>query len=173
MVLVSFRRIRPTGSAFTLPALLSLAALSLGVLTPQPGRSEVLYKLETRCSLRGGPPVACQVEAVNEGEATLYRHSIGAVVETIRVTSKPLRMARWQAGGKSWESLRTASARFSTNTICFNGRQLCVVNANYLNSVREEQPQTTAGRDLVRVHFGADGRINASCYDDGCGVVLK
>lgn len=169
MVQNTSRRIRISGSALALPGLL----LSLGLLCPSPSRSEVLYNLETRCSLRGAAPVPCQVEAINEGEATLYRHRIGEVVETIRVTNKPLRIARWQAGDKSWQSLTTASARFSSNTICFNGRQLCVVNPNYLNSVREEQPLSTAGRDLVKVHFGADGRVDASCYDDGCGVVLK
>jgi hypothetical protein len=25
----------------------------------------------------------------------------------------------------------------------------------------------------VKVHFGADGRINASCYDDGCEVTQR
>jgi hypothetical protein len=29
------------------------------------------------------------------------------------------------------------------------------------------------GRDLVMVHFGKDGRVDASCYDDGCDVVRK
>lgn len=29
------------------------------------------------------------------------------------------------------------------------------------------------GRDLVKVHFGADGRVDASCYDDGCEVKLQ
>lgn len=168
MVLDSPHRIR-NGSALALPGLL----LTLGLLAPPAGKAEVLYNLETRCSLRGAAPVPCQVEAINEGEATLYRHRIGEAVETIQVMNKPLRMARWQANGKRWQSLTTASARFSTNTICFNGRQLCVINPNYLNSVREEQPQATAGRDLVKVHFGADGRIDASCYDEGCGVVLK
>jgi hypothetical protein len=48
-----------------------------------------------------------------------------------------------------------------------------VVNANYLNSVREDNPAAMAKRDLVKVHFGTDGRINASCYDDGCEEVKK
>ena len=66
-----------------------------------------------------------------------------------------------------------ASARFSSNTICFNGQRLCVVNPNYLNSVREDNPAATSKRDLVKVHFGRDGRIDASCYDDGCEVIQK
>jgi hypothetical protein len=48
-----------------------------------------------------------------------------------------------------------------------------VVNPNYLNSVLQQNPAAMAGRDLVKVHFGADGRINASCYDDGCALKLQ
>ena len=69
--------------------------------------------------------------------------------------------------------LRQASVRFSTNTVCFDGRMLCIVNPNYLNSVRQSNPLQMQGRDLVRVHFGGDGRIDASCYDEGCEVSLR
>ena len=96
-----------------------LALLCGGILLGQakPAQAELLYRLDTRCSLQG------------------------------------------------------AAARFSTNTVCFNGSDLCVVNPNYLNSVRQANSSATEGRDLVRVHFGADGRIDASCYDAGCSVV--
>ena len=150
------------------------AALSLALLaSPLPGRAEVLYKLNTQCSLKGAEPTACTVEAVNDGSATLYRHQIGSETVTIRITDAPVRMARWDAAAKQWQNLKRASARFSANTVCFNGRELCVINPNYLNSVREDNPAATAKRDLVKVSFGADGRINASCYDDGCEVTLK
>jgi hypothetical protein len=138
------------------------------LLAPLPGRSEVLYKLDTQCSLAGAPPQPCTVEAVNEGTATLYRHRIGAVTETIRVTEAPVRMSRWIEASKTWEPLKAAAARFSRNTVCFNGRQLCVVNPNYLNSVRQDNPNLLAQRDLVKVRFDSTGRMNASCYDDGC-----
>lgn len=138
-----------------------------------PVRAEVLYTLNTQCSLKGASPVPCTVEAVNEGDVTLYRHQIGAKTITLRISDSPVRMALWDASSKQWQSLKRASARFSSNTICFNGRDLCVVNANYLNSVREGNPAATAQRDLVKVHFGADGRINASCYDDGCEVTQR
>jgi hypothetical protein len=134
----------------------------------------VLYSLSTRCSLKGAAPVPCTVEALDEGGATLYRHRIGSTVETVRITDEPVTMALWSAGTKGWKPLRGASARFSTNTICFNGRDLCVVNPNYLNSVREDRSNTRLqGRDLVMVHFGADGRVDASCYDDACALLLK
>jgi hypothetical protein len=150
------------------------AALSLALLaSPLPGRAEVLYKLSTQCSLKGAEPTACTVEAVNEGGATLYRHQVGAELVTIRITDAPVRMARWNPTSQQWQNLKRASARFSANTVCFNGRELCVINPNYLNSVREDNPAATAKRDLVKVNFGADGRINASCYDDGCEVTLK
>jgi hypothetical protein len=150
------------------------AALSLVLLAlPAPGRADVLYKLQTQCSQKGGAAVACVVEAVNDADATLYRHQIGSQVVTVRISDAPVRMAMWDATAKNWVSLRRAAALFSTNTVCFNGRELCVVNANYLNSVREDNPAATAKRDLVKVHFGADGRIDASCYDTGCEVTLK
>lgn len=140
--------------------------------SPLAGQAELLYTLQTKCSLKGAPPIPCTVTAENRGDATFYRHQIGANRETIRVTDKPLRMARWVAGKDWWESLQGAAARFSTNTICFNGRELCVVNPNYLRSVQVNNPATQQ-RDLVKVHFGSDGRINASCFDDGCAVSLK
>lgn len=150
------------------------AALSCALLAhPPAGQAEVLYKLKTQCSQKGGPAEACVVEAVNEADATLYRHQIGSKVVTVRISDAPVRMALWDDGRKQWVNLKRAAARFSSNTICFNGRDLCVVNANYLNSVREDNPATTARRDLIKVHFGADGRIDASCYDEGCEVTLK
>jgi len=135
---------------------------------PVLAQSAILYKLDTTCRVKGGEPQACVVEAVNEGNATLYRHIISRTVETIRVTDSPVRMSVWLENKKTWQNLNTAAARFSTNTICFNGLDLCVVNPNYLNSVREDRPDATAGRDLIRVKFGSDGRINLTCYDDGC-----
>jgi hypothetical protein len=147
----------------------SLAWLAI----PLVAHGETLYTLKTRCSLQGAAPVPCTVEASDGGGGTLYRHLLGAEVETIRISDKPVRMERWDHAAKQWRPLKTASARFSANTVCFNGADLCVINPNYLNSVREENAAATAGRDLVKVHFGADGRINASCYDDGCEVSLR
>ena len=141
----------------------------------QPAAAEqLLYTLSTQCSLQGAAPVPCTVEAVDEGGATLYRHRIGKVTETVRITAEPVTMAIWANDTKQWRPLRGASARFSTNTVCFNGKDLCVVNPNYLNSVREDRSNTRLqGRDLVMVHFGQDGRVDASCYDDACALLLK
>lgn len=151
-----------------------ISALTMALLVaPLPSRSEVLYTLRTQCSLAGAAPVPCSVEAVNDSGATLYRHRIGDQIQTIRITDKPVRMALWDHPTKQWRFLNRASARFSTNTVCFNERELCVVNPNYLNSVREGNVAAMAGRDLIKVNFGSDGRINASCYDDGCEVSLQ
>ncbi|QPN63717.1 hypothetical protein H8F25_02255 [Synechococcus sp. CBW1004] len=151
-----------------------ISALTMALLvSPLPSRSEVLYTLRTQCSLAGAAPVPCSVEAVNDSGATLYRHRIGDQIQTIRITDKPVRMALWDHSAKQWRPLNRASARFSTNTVCFNDRELCVVNPNYLNSVREGNVAAMAGRDLIKVNFGSDGRINASCYDDGCEVSLQ
>jgi hypothetical protein len=159
-----------------------LAGLTATVLlapqaTPaaQPAAAEqLLYTLSTQCSLQGAAPVPCTVEAVDEGGATLYRHRIGKATETVRITAEPVTMAIWSTDRKEWRPLRGASARFSTNTVCFNGKELCVVNPNYLNSVREDRSNTRLqGRDLVMVHFGQDGRVDASCYDDACALLRK
>jgi hypothetical protein len=88
-------------------------------------------------------------------------------VKTIRVSAEPSRMALWDATARSWVNLRNAEARFSTNTVCFNNRELCVVNPNYLNSVLEDRPDLR-GRDYVSAHFGANGRVDLICYDKGC-----
>ena len=150
------------------------AALALPVMAAQAataGESRVLYSLSTRCSIEGAAAKACVVEAVDEGGATLYRHRIGTLTMTVRITDKPVRMEHWNGAKKTWQPLQQAAARFSTNTICFNGRDLCVVNPNYLNSVRQERPDATAGRDLVMVRFDGTGRVNLTCYDDGCKEV--
>ena len=160
----------PVSSLTCRPGLLALLAASL-LGTPLMARGEVLYKLSTQCSLGAGNPQPCLVEAINEKGATLYRQTIGSTTETIRITDQPVRMERWDAQAKRWQSLTSAAARFSRNTVCFNGRDLCVVNPNYLNSVQEDRPEAMAGRDLVQVVFGKDGRINLSCYDDGCQKV--
>ena len=154
---------------------LALLAAGIGclLLASTPGRAETLYKLDTQCSLRQGRAVPCTVEATNEPGATVYRHRIGKVTELIRITDNPVRILLWNPGTKEWQNVSSAGARFSTNTVCFNARDLCVVNPNYLNSVREEWSESLSGRDLVKLHFAADGRLDASCYDDGCGVDLK
>lgn len=136
--------------------------------------SRTLYTLSTRCSLDGGSPQPCSVEAIDEGISTLYRHRVGGQTITIRITDRPVTMARFDAATGRWQPLRSAAALFSSNTICFNGRELCVLNPNYLNSVREDSGnRNLQGRDLVRLHFDADGRIDATCYDAGCRVQFQ
>ena len=161
---------RITSPSLACLGLLALAASAIGA-APAQAQSKILYTLNTECRLKGGAAQPCMVEAIEEGQATLYRHKIGSSVETVRITDNPVRMNIWNHNSKSWQNLSGAAARFSTNTICFNGRDLCVVNANYLNSVREERPDATAGRDLVQVRFDASGRVNLTCYDDGCKEV--
>jgi hypothetical protein len=137
-----------------------------------PAAAKVLYTLETKCAIQGAAPLPCRVEAVDEGGATLYRHRIGETVRTVRVSAEPTRMALWDAPSRSWRNLRNAEARFSTNTICFNNRDLCVVNPNYLNSLLEDRPDLR-GRDSVSAHFGADGRVDVICYDKGCDLLSQ
>ena len=158
-------RIGLLAGASTLISAALLAGLSAG---PAEARSQTLYKLETSCSIKGGPAQPCVVEAIDEGDATIYIHQIGKQVAKIRITEAPVSMSLWDENRKSWVVLNSAGARFSTNTICFNGRDLCVVNPNYLNSVREEKTEALAGRDLVGVKFSSDGRVSLTCYDEAC-----
>ena len=90
----------------------------------------------------------------------------------MRVTAEPSRMTIWDPASKQWQNLRSAEARFSTNTVCFNNRDLCAVNANYLNSLLEDRPDLR-GRDYVRAHFGKDGRVDVICYDSGCDLLAQ
>jgi hypothetical protein len=158
------------GTAAVISAAL-VAGLSAGQAQAQ-GQGQVrrqsLYTLETSCSIKGGPAQPCVVEAVDEGDATIYTHRIGKQVQKIRISDAPVSMSLWDPTSKSWVVLKSAGARFSTNTICFNGRDLCVVNPNYLNSVREEKTEALAGRDLVGVKFSPDGRVSLTCYDEAC-----
>ncbi|MEB3318812.1 MAG: hypothetical protein VKO39_11830 [Cyanobacteriota bacterium] len=152
-------------------ALLTGVAMALG-LQAGPARAEVLYSLETKCALGGAAAVACRVEAMNEEGATLYRHTIGPTTHTLRISDDPARFTLWDASSKTWNPLRNAAVRFSTNTLCLNDQELCVVNPNYLNSLLQERPDFR-GRDLVRVHFAANGRVDIICYDTGCDLLAQ
>ena len=147
------------------------ALLTAGLLALDGAASKAtpLYTLATTCSLAGAAPSRCSVEAVDQGSVTLYRHRIGKQETVIGISEEPyVRMGRWDPASSSWQPLSSATARLSANTVCFNGSELCVVNPNYLNSLRQEKGAALNGRDLIKVTFGRDGRINAYCYDDGC-----
>jgi hypothetical protein len=136
--------------------------------------TRLLYQLNTRCSLAGAAPTACTVEAIDEGLTTLYRHRIGGRSISIRISDQPVTMSQLDPASGRWQPLRSAGARLSKNSICFNDRDLCVINPNYINSIREDRSNLRLhGRDLVRVHFGSDGRVDASCFDAGCGVIFR
>lgn len=156
----------------------SLAALALIGFSLPPGpavaaaEAAVLYTLRTKCSLKGAAAVPCTVEARNEAGVTLYRHSIGTTIQTVRISDQPSRMSLWDGAAKSWQPLRNAAVLFSSNTLCFNDKELCVVNPNYLNSLLQDRPDFR-GRDLIQAHFDATGRVNLTCYDNGCDLVGK
>ncbi|QEY30997.1 hypothetical protein EVJ50_00740 [Synechococcus sp. RSCCF101] len=169
------RALHPPHAAVMLPCLAAALALGSGLSRPS-AAAEALYELETSCSLAGADPVACTVLASDDGDSTRYEHRLGngTSVLTLRISEDPVvRMERLDASGDNWSALSNAAARFSTNTVCFEGREVCVVNANYLNSIKEERGAALDGRDLVMVRFGADGRVNASCYDEGCEALTR
>ncbi|MFZ9752592.1 MAG: hypothetical protein ACO3B3_03425 [Cyanobium sp.] len=164
--------------ALLLAALHPLAsrAQAPGAVGPAPtaAPTQLLYQLNTRCSLAGAAPRACLVEAIDEGLTTLYRHRIGGRSISIRISDQPLTMSQLDPASGRWQPLRSAGALLSKNTICFNDRDLCVINPNYINSIREDRSNLRLlGRDLLRIHFGSDGRVDASCFDRGCGVTFR
>lgn len=148
----------------------ALVSGALGFTMAPAGRAaDTLYSLKTVCSVSGAKPVACTVVAEDQGTVTLYHHRIGREERVIGISEEPyVRMGLWDPSSRGWHPLSSASARLSTNTVCFNGTDLCAVNPNYLNSLRQDKGAALNGRDLIRVTFGSDGRINAYCYDDGC-----
>lgn len=152
-------------------AALTGAALALS-LNPAQVRADMLYSLETKCSLKGGAPVPCKVEAVNEDGATVYRHTAAGTTYSLRISDQPSRFSLWEASANTWKPLRNAAVQFSTNTLCLNDKAFCVVNPNYLNSLLQERPDFR-GRDLVRVHFASNGRVDIICYDTGCDLVAQ
>lgn len=162
---------RGAASRWATSALVTGAALALG-LHPVQAKDVVLYTLQTKCALQGAAPVACTVEAVDAEGATLYRHTIGATTHTLRISDQPSRLTLWDAASNSWKPLRSAAVRFSTNTLCLNDKELCVVNPNYLNSLLQERPDFR-GRDLVRARFATNGRVDLLCYDSGCDLLAQ
>lgn len=145
------------------------AILLSSALLPGGAEAQSLYTLTTTCSLKGGAALPCVVEAVDLGDATEYRHKLGTTVVSYRVFDDPyVRIEGMNPATGTWTPVRNASIRFSSNELCFNDRAFCVVNPNYLNSVREEAGTTFTGRDLVGLSFGSNGRVEVACFDAGC-----
>jgi hypothetical protein len=154
-----------------LASLLAGAASALCALLAPVGaaRAEVLYQLESFCSLNGTDAVPCRIEAINAPESTEYRHSLGGREVRFRVVDAPTtRIELWDGERNRWRSARNASAFFALNAVCLDGTRFCAINPNYLNSVRQDLGPAADGRSVLEVHFGEDGRIDASCYDAGC-----
>lgn len=159
---------------YSLPPLLS-PALALGAIClatiglPPAAHAQTLYSLSTTCSLQRMAPVPCVVEAADVGNATEYRHRVGDRTLVYRVFDDPyVRIEALNPATQAWGPVRNASIRFSTNELCFNNRAFCVVNPNYLNSVREEGGPALAGRDRMGLRFGSNGRTEIACFDAGC-----
>ena len=113
-------------------------ALLAGLQRPGQAQSaDVIYSLNTTCSLGKGKPQPCQVEAVEVGEATEYRHRLGARTISYLILEDPyVRIEGRKAAGAPWTSVRNAWINFTTNELCFNDRAFCVVNPTFLAESR-------------------------------------
>ena len=68
-------------------ALLLGSVVALAAVAPGTGRAanELIYSLDTTCTIGKGKPQPCQVEAVEVGDATEYRHRLGARTISYRI----------------------------------------------------------------------------------------
>ena len=151
-------------------------ALLAGLQRPgQAQNADVIYSLNTTCSLGKGKPQPCQVEAVEVGEATEYRHRLGARTISYRILEDPtVRIEGRKAASAPWTSVRNAWINFTTNELCFNDRAFCVVNPTFLADVKAEaQGPAFEGRETVGLAFGEAGRVDIACFDNGCRRLLE
>jgi hypothetical protein len=151
-------------------------ALLAGLQRPgQAQNADLIYSLNTTCSLGKGKPQPCQVEAVEVGEATEYRHQLGARTISYRILEDPyVRIEGRKAAGAPWTSVRNAWINFTTNELCFNDRAFCVVNPTFLADVKAEaQGPAFEGRETVGLAFGEAGRVDIACFDNGCRRLLE
>ena len=148
----------------------SAVTLMAAALSPLRAETAVIYRLDTTCSLSGGPLQPCEVEAVEVGEATEYRHRLGSRTISYRILDDPyVRIEGRKASGEPWISVRNAWIRFPTNELCFNDRAFCVVNPTFLADVKADAAGPAfEGRESVGLAFGSNGRVEIACFDNGC-----
>ena len=143
--------------------------------SPVRADTALLYSLNTTCRLGSGQPQPCQVEAVEEGDATEYRHQLGDRTISYRILDVPyVRIEGRKAAADPWSSVRNAWINFSTNELCFNDRAFCVVNPTFLADVKAEaRGAAFDGRGTVGLAFGPGGRVDIACGDNGCRRLLE
>jgi hypothetical protein len=132
----------------------------MGQAVHPPARAELLYSLDTWCSLDGTKPVACRLEAIDEGEATIYRHRIGALERLVWIREQPVvRIELWDEATRHWRTTRSAAALLGENLLCFDGIALCVVNPYDLNRIRDRVDRLDQ-RDRNRMRDRYDDRLD-------------
>jgi len=149
---------------------LLLGLLVLGSLWQAPAlRAEELYQLNTTCSAGTSKRFACQVTAVNVDDTTEYRHSFGGRTVAYRVIDSPyVRIEGQKSAGAPWSSVKNATINFKTQELCFNSRAFCVNNPTFLADVLVNGGNAIQGRTQVGMVFGSNGRVDVSCFDNGC-----
>ena len=124
----------------------------------------LLYKLETNCSVKDVQN-RCTVEAFDGSSSTVYRTTLKGETISFRLIDEPDRRGAqlWNGQTKSWVALDELSMDFTSNELCINGQQLCMINPNYFASIRDDHPSLRS--DLIVARFDAkDGRLAAICY---------
>ncbi|WP_296445671.1 hypothetical protein [Vulcanococcus sp.] len=153
----------------------SAFGLALAASPPLRAKTELIYSLDTTCTIGQGKPQPCQVEALEVGDATEYRHRLGARTISYRILEDPyVRIEGRRASGDPWRSVRNAWINFGTNELCFNDRAFCVVNPTFLADVKADaEGPAFEERQTVGLAFGPSGRVDIACFDDGCRRLLE
>jgi hypothetical protein len=153
----------------------SALGLALAASSPARAETELIYSLDTTCTIGRGKPQPCQVEALEVGDATEYRHRLGARTISYRILEDPyVRIEGRRASGDPWSSVRNAWINFSANELCFNDRAFCVVNPTFLDDVKADaEGPALEDRQTVGLAFGPSGRVDIACFDDGCRRLLE
>ena len=124
----------------------------------------LLYRLETNCSVTDVQN-RCTVEAFDGSSSTVYRTTLKGETISFRLIDEPERRGAqlWDGQTRSWVALDELSMDFTSNELCINGQQLCMINPNYFASIRDDHPSLRS--DLIVARFDAkDGRLAAICY---------
>jgi len=153
----------------------SALGLTVAASPPALAESELIYSLDTTCTIGKGKPQPCQVEALEVGDATEYRHRLGARTISYRILEDPtVRIEGRKSSGDPWSSVRNAWINFNTNQLCFNDRAFCVVNPTFLADVKADaQGPAFDDRQTVGLAFSPSGRVDIACFDDGCRRLLE
>ena len=153
--------------------LTALIALCSGLGAPAV-LAEELYLINTTCSTPISPNVSCQVQAIDVDDSTEYHHRFGSRTVSYRVMEDPyVRIEGRASKSAPWTSVNNASINFETEELCFNSKAFCVNNPTFLADVLTQGGQAIQGRTRIGMAFAGNGRVDVTCFDNGCDRLME